>query len=164
MCLNLCDSMNCSIPGSPCLSLSPRVCSDSCPLMPSNHFSLCLSLLLSSVFPSIRVFPMSWFFASGDQKYWSFSFTISPSNDYPGLISFRIGCFDFLAGSNCCFLSCIQVSQEIGKVVWYSHQFKNFPQFVVIHTVKGFGVVNKAKVDFFWNSLVFSMIKRMSAI
>ena len=46
----------------------------------------------------------------------------------------------------CCFLTCIQVSQETGKVVWYSHLFKNFPQFVVIHTVKGFGVVNKADV------------------
>ena len=48
--------------------------------------------------------------------------------------------------SNCCFLTCIQISQEIGQVVWYSHLFKNFPQFVVIHTVKGFGVVNKADV------------------
>ena len=47
----------------------------------------------------------------------------------------------------CCFLTGILVSQEAGKVVWYSHLFKNFPQFVVIHTVKGFGVVNKAKVD-----------------
>ena len=52
-----------------------------------------------------------------------------------------------MSGSNCCFLTCIQVSQEAGQVVWYSHLFKNFPQFVVIHTVKGFGVVNKAEVD-----------------
>ena len=49
----------------------------------------------------------------------------------------------------CCFLTCIQISQEAGQVVWYSHLFKNFPQFVVIHTVKGFGIVNKAKVDVF---------------
>ena len=48
--------------------------------------------------------------------------------------------------SNCCFLSCIQVSQETGKMVWYSHLLKNFPQFVVIHTVKGFGKVNEADV------------------
>ena len=54
-----------------------------------------------------------------------------------------------MSGSNCCFLSCIQISQETGQVVWYSHLFQNFPQFVVIHTVKGFGVVNKAKVDVF---------------
>ena len=51
--------------------------------------------------------------------------------------------------SNCSFLTCIQISQEAGKVVWYSHLFKNFPQFVVIYTVKGFGIVNKAEVDIF---------------
>ena len=49
--------------------------------------------------------------------------------------------------SNCCFLTCIQISQEAGKVVWYSHLLKNFPQFVVIHTIKGFGIVNKAEID-----------------
>ena len=48
-----------------------------------------------------------------------------------------------------CFLTCIQISQEAGQVVWYSHLFKNVPQFVVIHTVKGFGIVNKAEVDIF---------------
>ena len=51
-----------------------------------------------------------------------------------------------MSGSNCCFLICIQISQEAGKVVWYSHLLKNFPQFVVIHTVKGFSVVNEADV------------------
>ena len=50
---------------------------------------------------------------------------------------------------NCCFLTCIQISQEAGQVVWYSQLFKNFPQFIVIHTVKHFGVVNKAEVDVF---------------
>jgi len=54
-----------------------------------------------------------------------------------------------MSSSNSCFLNCIQISQEEGQVVWYSHLFKNFPQFVVIHTVKGFGVVNKAEVDIF---------------
>ena len=53
-----------------------------------------------------------------------------------------------MSGSNCCFLTCIQISQEAGKVIWYSHLLKNFPQFVVIHTVKGFCIVNKA-VDVF---------------
>ena len=51
-----------------------------------------------------------------------------------------------MSRSNCCFLTCIQVSQEAGQVVWYSHLFQNFPQFVVIHTVKGFAVVSKADV------------------
>ena len=51
------------------------------------------------------------------------------------------------SSSNCCFLICIQISQEAGQVVWYSHLLNYFPQFVVIHIVKGFGIVNKAKVD-----------------
>ena len=59
--------------------------------------------------------------------------------------------------SNYCFLTCIQVSQEAGQVVWYSHFFQNFPQFILIHTVKGFGIVNKAEVDVF--SLAFLMIQ-----
>ena len=55
----------------------------------------------------------------------------------------------FISSSNCCFLTCIQISQEAGQVVCYSHLFQNFPQFVVIHTVKGIGIVNKAEVDVF---------------
>ena len=54
-----------------------------------------------------------------------------------------------MSSSNCCFLTCIQVFQEAGQVVLYSHLFQNFPQFVVIHTVKGFGIVNKAEVNVF---------------
>ena len=53
-----------------------------------------------------------------------------------------------MSSPNCCFLTCIQISQEALKVVWYSHLFQNFPQFVVIYTVKGFGMVNKAKATF----------------
>ena len=55
----------------------------------------------------------------------------------------------FMSASTYCFLSCKQISQEVGKVVWYSHLLKNFPQFVVIHTVKVFGIVNKTEVDVF---------------
>ena len=55
-----------------------------------------------------------------------------------------------MSGSNCCFLTLIQVSKEAGKVVWYSHLFKDFPQFAVIHTVKDFHVVNEAEEDFFF--------------
>ena len=54
-----------------------------------------------------------------------------------------------MSSSNCCFLTCIQVSKEAGQVVLYSHLFQNFPQFALIHTVKGFGVVNKAEVGVF---------------
>ena len=67
-------------------------------VMPSNHLILCYPLLLlPSIFPSIRVFsnesalPIRW------PKYWSFSFNISPSNEHPGLISFRMDCLDLLA-------------------------------------------------------------------
>ena len=51
------------------------------------------------------------------------------------------------SGSNCCFFTCLPISQETGQVVWYSHLFKNFPQCVMIHTIKGFRIVNKAEVD-----------------
>ena len=54
-----------------------------------------------------------------------------------------------MSDSNCCFLTCIQISQEAGKVVWYSHLFKHFPWFVVVYTVKGFRIVSEAKVDIF---------------
>ena len=54
-----------------------------------------------------------------------------------------------MSSSNCCFLTCKHISQEAGKVIWYSHLLKNFSQFVVIYTVKGFGIVNKAELDVF---------------
>ena len=54
-----------------------------------------------------------------------------------------------MSSYNCCFLTCVQVSQEAGKVVWYSHLFKNFPQFVMIHTVKDLSIFSEAEVDVF---------------
>ena len=54
-----------------------------------------------------------------------------------------------VSSSNCYFMTCTQNSQETGQVVWCSHLLRNFPQFVVIHTVKGFGIVNKAEVNVF---------------
>ena len=61
------------------------------------------------------------------------------------LFFLRVGCS--MSSSNCYLLTCIQISQEVGQVVWYSHLFQNFPEFVVIHTVKGFATVNRAEVD-----------------
>ena len=55
----------------------------------------------------------------------------------------------YMSSFNCCFLTCIQISQEAGQVDWYSHLFWNFPQFVVIHIIKDFGIVNKTEVDIF---------------
>ena len=65
-----------------------------------------------------------------------------------------------MSGPNCCFLTGIQISQEAGRVVWYSPLLKNFPQFVVIHTVKGFNIVNEADIFmelscFFYDSMDF---------
>ena len=85
----------------PCPSPSPRACSNSCPLslmMPSNHLILCHPLLLlPSIFPSIRVFPSIQPLCISWPNYWSFSFSISSSSEYSGLISFRIDWFDLLS-------------------------------------------------------------------
>ena len=66
-------------------------------MMPSNHLIFCHHLLLPSIFLSIRVFSNEFTYCIRWPKYWSFSFSISPSNEYSGLISFRIDCFDLLA-------------------------------------------------------------------
>ena len=62
------------------------------------------------------------------------------------LFLFGTSLYSSMSSSNRCFLTCILICQEAGQVVWYSHLLKNFPQFVVIHTVKGFGTVNKADI------------------
>ena len=99
--VRLCDPRDCSVPGSLSSTLSRSLLKlmsiDS--VMPSSHLILCRPLLLPSLmFPSIRVFffPVSQLFTSGP-KYWSFSFSISPSNEHSGLISFRIDWLDLLA-------------------------------------------------------------------
>ena len=61
-----------------------------------------------------------------------------------------------MSRSNCCFLACIQISQEAGKVVWYSHLLKNFPQFVVIHATRSSSIVNEAEIDVFLELSYFS--------
>ena len=85
----------------PCPLLSPRVCSNSCPLSwwcSLKYLILCRPfLLLPSVFPSIRVFSNELALHMMWPKYWSFSFSISPSSEYSGLISFRIDWLDLLA-------------------------------------------------------------------
>ena len=84
----------------PCPSPTPGACSNLCPssVMPSSHLILCCPLLLlPSIFPSIKVFSNESVFHIRWPKYWSFSFSISPSNEYSGLISFRIALFDLLA-------------------------------------------------------------------
>ena len=84
----------------PCPSISPRVSSNSCPLSQQWHLAILSShplLLPPSIFSSIRVFPNELAFRIRLPKYWSFSFSTSPSNEYSGLISFRIDWLDLLA-------------------------------------------------------------------
>ena len=69
-----------------------------------------------------------------------------------------------MSGSNSCFLTSIQISQEAGKVVWYFHLFKNFPQFILIHIVKGFSIVNEAEIDVFLEFSCFFYDPRKLAI
>ena len=69
-----------------------------------------------------------------------------------------------MSSSNCCFLICTQISQEAGQVVWYFHLFQNFPQFVVIYIVKGFGIISKKEVDVSLELSCFLMIQGMLAI
>ena len=99
-CPTLCDPKNCSMPGLPVYHQLPE---STLPMsiesvMPSNHPILCRSLLLlPSIFPSIRVFSNESALHIRWPKYWSFSFNISPSNEYSGLISFRMDWLDLLA-------------------------------------------------------------------
>ena len=92
-------------------------------VMPSNHLILCHPLLLlPSVFPSMRIFsnesalPIRW------PKYWSFSFNISPSNEHPGLISFRMDCLDLLAVQGT-LKSLLQHHSSKASILWHSAFF-----------------------------------------
>ena len=99
-CPTLCDPMDCSMPGLPvhCQHLEFIKLRSIQSVMPSNHLILCRPLLLlPSIPPSIRVFSNESVLHIRWPKYWSFSFHISPSNEYSSLISFRIGWFDLLA-------------------------------------------------------------------
>ena len=99
-CQTLCDPMNCSIPGLPVHHqlLEFTQTHVHCVLIPPNHLILCDPLLLlSPILPNIRVFSNESALRIRWPKYWSFSFSISPSNEYPGLISFRMDWLDLLA-------------------------------------------------------------------
>ena len=99
LCLTLCDPWTAACQTSLSFTVSPSLLKPmSIELMrPFNHFILCCHLLLPSIFPSIRVFSNESALRIRWPKYWSFGFSISPSNEYPGLISFRIDWFDLLA-------------------------------------------------------------------
>ena len=123
-------------------------------VIPSSHLILCLPfILLPPIPPSIRVFSNESTLHMRWPKYWSFSFSIIPSKEHPGLISFRMDCLGLLA------------VQGTLKSLLQHHSSKASIQYALIHTVKGFGIASKAEVDvFFWNSLAFSMIQEMLTI
>ena len=92
-------------------------------VMPSNHLILCCPLLLPpSVFPNIRVFSNEAALRIRWPKYWSFSFSISPSNEYSGLISFKTDCLDLLPVQGT-FKSLLQHHSFKASVLWYSGFF-----------------------------------------
>ena len=106
----------------PCPSPSPEACSNSCLfelVMPSNHFILCRLLLPPSVFPTIMVFSKESVLHIRWPKYWSSSFSISPSNEYSGLISFRIDWFDLLAVQGT-LKSLLQHYSSKASILWHS--------------------------------------------
>ena len=99
-CPTLCDPMDCSTPGLLSITNAQSLLKLESikSVMPSNHLALCGSLFpLPSIFPSIRVFSNEWALCIRWPKYWSFSFSISPSKEYSGLISFRMDWLDLLA-------------------------------------------------------------------
>ena len=109
----------------PCPSPTPRACWYSCPLswMPSTHFILCQPLLLPpSIFPSIRVFSNESVLCTRWPKYWSFSFSISPSNEYLELISFRMNRLDLLAVQGT-LKSLLQHHSWKASILWLSAFF-----------------------------------------
>ena len=92
-------------------------------MMPSNHFILCSPLLLlPSIFPSIRVFSNESALCIRWPEYWSFSFNISPSNEHPGLISFRMDWLDLLAAQGT-LKSLLQHHSSKASILWYSAFF-----------------------------------------
>ena len=89
-------------------------------VMPSNHLTLCHPfLLLPSIIPSIRVFSSESVLHIRWPKYWSFSFSISPSKEYPGLISFRMDCLDLLAVQGT-LKTLLQLKEELTTKLWES--------------------------------------------
>ena len=123
-CPALCDPVDCSTPV-PCPSLFPGACSliSIDLVIPSNHLILCRALLLlPSFFPSIRVFSSESTLCIMWPKYWSFSFSISPSNKYSGFISFRIDWFDLLVAQGTP-RSPLQHRNPKALVIWWSAFF-----------------------------------------
>ena len=158
--LTLCNPMNCGTPRFP--SLSPRVCSNSCHWIsePSNHLILCWPLLLlPSIFPSIGVFSKESVLHIRWPKYWSFSFNIGPSNEYSGLISFRIDWLDLLSVQGT-FKSLLQHQSSKASILWCSAYLRvqlSHPYMTTGKTIALTRLTLAGKVI----SLLFNMLSRL---
>ena len=152
--------MDCSTPGSPASTLSQSLLKFMSfeSMMPSNHLFLCCSLLLPSIFPSISVFSKELTLYIRWPKYWSFSFSISPSNEYSGLISFRMGWLDLLTVQGT-LKSLLKHSSSKASILWHSALF----MVQVLHLFKTTG---KTIAFTIWSSvskvrsLLFNMLSR----
>ena len=161
-CLTLCDPINCSMPGFPVLHSLPELLKlMSIELvMPSNCLILCHPLLLMpSIFPSIRVFSSEQALCIRWPKYWNFSFSISPSNEYSGVISFRIDWLDLLAVQGT-LKSLLQHHSSKASILWHSaffivqnsHLYMTTGKTITLTTQNFFGKVM---------SLLFHMLSRL---
>ena len=124
-CPTLCDPMDCSTPGLPSITNSQSLLKLMAIelVMPSNHLILCHPLLLPPlIFPSIRVFSSESILCIRWPNYWSFSFSISPCNEYSGLISFRMDWLDLLAVQGT-LKSLLQHHSSKGSILWGSAFF-----------------------------------------
>ena len=127
--------------------------------MPSNHLILCCPLLLLlSVFPSIRIFSNESALHIRWPKYWSFSFNISPSNEHPGLISFRIDCFDLFAVQGI-LKSLLQHHSSKASILWHSVFFIVQLSYPYITTGKTVALIRQTFVGKVM-SLLFNMLSR----
>ena len=127
--------------------------------MPRNHLILCCLLLLPSIFPSMRVFPNESALRIRWPKYWSFSFSISPSNEYSGLVSFRIDWFDLLAVRGT-LKSLLQHHSSKASILWHSAFFMVQLSHPYMTTGKTIPLIRRTfvgKVIF----LLFNMLSRL---
>ena len=129
-------------------------------VMPSNHFILCRPLLLlPSIYPSIRVFSNESALCIRCPKYWSFGFNISPSNEHPGLISFRMGWLDLLAVQGT-LMSLLQHHSSKASILQCSAFFIVQPSYPYMTTGKTIALTRQAFVDKIM-SLLFNMLSRL---
>ena len=130
-------------------------------VMPSNHLILCRPLLLlPSTFPSIRVFSKESVHRIRWPKYWSFSFNISPTNEHPGLIFFRMDWLDLLGTLQETLKSLLQCHSSKAPVLWHSAFFMVHLSYIYMTTGKAIALTRQTSVGKVM-SLLFNMLSRL---